>query len=147
MKNFFKKIWNAVKTFFSKPLFKAIRDILVTLLYIAWGLLWGLLLLYIFSQALLLGIEKTSATLVALAVLGYILVALLAFLVTLDHWTWSELFEIKKLLWDISFKRSTDSLDQTLSDAEFRISMLEQKFKNDQIIEKLNDIESKLKEK
>jgi len=143
MKNFFKKIWNAVKTFFSKPVFKAIRDILVTLLYIA----WALLILELFSQALLLGIEKTSATLVALAVLGYILITLLAFLVTLDHWTWSELFEIKKLLWDISFKRSTDSLDQTLSDAGIRISMLEQKLVNDQIIEKLNDIESKIKEK
>ncbi len=143
MKNFFKKIWNAVKTFFSKPLFKAIRDILVTLLYIA----WALLILELFSQALLLGIEKTSATLVALAVLGYILITLLAFLVTLDHWTWKDSFEIKRLLWKVSLKQSSDSLDKTISDAEFRISMLEQKLVNDQIIEKLNDIESKIKEK
>lgn len=143
MKNFFKKIWNAVKTFFSKPLFKAIRDILIVLLYIA----WALLILELFSQALLLGIEKTSATLVALAVLGYILITLLAFLVTLDHWTWKDSFEIKRLLWKVSLKQSSDSLDQTLSDTEFRISMLEQKLVNDQIIEKLNDIESKIKEK
>ena len=143
MKNFFKKIWNAVKTFFSKPLFKAIRDILIALLYIA----WGLLILELFSQALLLGIEKTSAILVAFAVLGYILITLLAFLVTLDHWTWKDSFEIKRLLWKVSLKQSSDSLDKTISDAGIRISMLEQKLVNDQIIEKLDDIESKIKEK
>ena len=143
MKNFFKKIWNGVKTFFSKPVFKAIRDILIALLYIA----WGLLILELFSQALLLGIEKTSAILVAFAVLGYILITLLAFLVTLDHWTWKDSFEIKRLLWKVSLKQSSDSLDKTISDAGIRISMLEQKLVNDQIIEKLDDIESKIKEK
>ena len=143
MKNFFKKIWNGVKTFFSKPVFKAIRDILIALLYIA----WALLILELFSQALLLGIEKTSAILVAFAVLGYILITLLAFLVTLDHWTWKDSFEIKRLLWKVSLKQSSDSLDKTISDAGIRISMLEQKLVNDQIIEKLDDIESKIKEK
>jgi len=136
-KNFFEKIWNNIKNFVSKH-----KLLLERILNIA----WALLMLYIFSGAILSGIEMTSAILITFAVAGYIFVAWDIYLVTFYNWNKKDLLEKNRLLWKLSLKQSTGSIDKTLSDAELRISMLEQKLKNDQVLEKLNDIEGKLKD-
>ena len=142
MINFFKNLWNKIKTFVSEHelVFETIFKVLLTILFIA----WAILMLYQFSEFLLSGIEKQSAIHIAFAIAGYIFIAWYSYWITFANSQDDELRQIQRQLGEIRFRQRSSSLNNTLSRSEFRVSMLEKKMSDDLIKYKLEALERKL---
>jgi hypothetical protein len=138
-KNFFEKIWDKIKNFVSehKSVFEAILEVFLVLLDIA----WAILMLYPFSEILLSGIEKDSATHIAIAIAGYIFITWYTYWITFARRHNNDFREIKSVLWNIRARQSSHSVDSFLSKSEFKVSMLEQKY---EIKNELREIERKV---
>ncbi len=142
MINFFKNLWNRIKPFVSKHKLvpETILKMLLAILFIA----WTILMLYLFSEALLSGIEKRSAIHIAFAIAGYIFIAWYSYWITFANSQDDELHQIQRQLGEIRFHQRSSSLNNTLSKSEFRVSMLEKKMSDDLIKYKLEALERKL---
>jgi hypothetical protein len=142
MINFFKNLWDKIKTLVSKHKLvpETIFKMLLAILFIA----WAILMLYLFSEALLSGIEKQSPIHIAFAIAGYIFIAWYSYWITFANSQDDELHQIQRQLGEIRFRQRSSSLNNTLSRSEFRVSMLEKKMSDDLIKYKLEALERKL---
>ena len=141
-KSFFEKIWNKIKNFVSKHelVFKDMLEVLLAILYIA----WAIFMLYSSSQILLSGLEENSAIQIALAIAGYIFISWFTYWITFDNKNDKELRQIQRALWDIRFSQKSSSIDDRLTQSEFKIAMLKRKISDNEIKYKLEELERKL---
>jgi len=137
-KSFFEKIWNKIKNFVSKHelTFKTMLEVLLAILYIA----WAIMILYFSSQILLSGLEGNSAILIAFAIAGYIFITWFTYWVTFDNKKDKEFRQIQRDLWDIRFRQTTNSLDDSLTRTEFKVAMLERRMSDDILKYKLEEL-------
>ena len=140
--NFFKNIWNKIKTFVSKHhfLFETIRDTLLAILYIT----WAILVLYVSSGLLLSGLEENSAIQIAFAIAGYIFIAWFTYWITFYERNDKEFRQIQRDLWKIQFKQNFNSTEDILLRLGFKISMLEREMSENNLKYKLEALERKL---
>lgn len=142
MKNFFKNLWDKIKNFVSKHdvAFEAISTILLVLLYIG----WTILMLYQFSGILIKGLARDSAIMVAFAIAGYLFVAGYLYWITFHQDHDKDLRRLKRDVQHIQMFLSLNSLDNTLSRTEFKITMTDQEILGKDLQRQLGDIERKL---
>jgi len=121
MKNFFKKL-------FSDPKIKVLREVLLVITFLA----LFMFMLYGFSVLLLLGIEESSATNIAIAVTGYISITVLAVFIIFwkvfaDSYDY-ELLRLRRDIAEIRYKQSLEFLENSLTRSHVKISLLELKY-------------------
>ena len=134
MKNFFKKL-------FSDPKIKVLREVLLVITFLA----LFMFMLYGFSVLLLLGIEESSATNIAIAFTGYISITVLAVFIIFwkvfaDSYDY-ELLRLRRDIAEIRYKQSLESLENSFTRLHVENSLLELKY---DIKDMFDDIKKKL---
>jgi len=142
MKNFFKNLWDKIKNFVSQH--AATVEVIFTIFLVIFYTGWTILMLYQFSGILITGLEKDSAIIIAIAIAGYIFVIGFLYWITFHQDHDKDFRRLKRDVQHIQMFLNLNSLDNTLSRTEFKITMTDQEILGKDLQRQLRDIERKL---